>query len=76
MTAPTVLRVELRDELYAIVREPAAVFFSITMPGRKPGPRAQLALTPPPPPGRACPRHRARPDPDRAAQPRNHRPRA
>lgn len=32
MTPPTILRVELRDELYAIVREPAAVFFSIAMP--------------------------------------------
>lgn len=29
---PAVLMIELRDELYAIIREPAALFFSIAMP--------------------------------------------
>ena len=30
--APKILAVELRDELYAFVREPAALFFSVLMP--------------------------------------------
>lgn len=29
---PRILAVEVRDELYAIIREPAAIFFSIAMP--------------------------------------------